>query len=173
MSLNIETLPFHKEAWLEYKKEKIDEYTNLNQLQQDNMVKAKKGYKKYLAVLEELQKINAKLETLKNNLSTAKISQEFYNIDRPHDRVLKSFIKCASEELNKVQEMYVSTREEALSCHSMVMCYIKACEDLKKELQNNFDEFCKEKYNTVIPNLEEKLHLSVGNYNSTNQKKKI
>jgi hypothetical protein len=67
--------------------------------------------------------------------------------------ILSEFEKCCMKELESSKQEQLEMQELVLKCQAELKAHINICKEVKKELKNSFDEFCKEKYQMPVANL--------------------
>ncbi|RZC33974.1 Kinesin domain containing protein [Asbolus verrucosus] len=142
--------PEYGEAWGLYMKEKIEEYRNFVELYERNELDAKTSYKLYLTELDNLRQIKTQIDKFKKIfLHQAKMTREFQNMDLrdEHGELIPSeFERCCLEEMRKAEREHADKQEVVLRSQSELKMYINICKQVKRELKENFDQYCREKY---------------------------
>lgn len=74
--------------------------------------------------------------------------------DENGDIVITDLEKQCEDSLNNAQNDVVDQQEKLLKCQTELKIAIDQCKNLKKDIQDDFENFCLEMFQTVVPKLE-------------------
>lgn len=77
--------------------------------------------------------------------------------DENGDIVITDLEKQCQENLSNAQNDVVDQQEKLLKCQTELKVAMDQCKNLKKDTQDDFEKFCLEMFQTVVPKLEPSL----------------
>lgn len=71
--------------------------------------------------------------------------------------VITDLEKQCRDNLDNAQKEVLDQQEKLLTCQAELKIAINQCKSLEKSIQDNFEKFCLETFQTVVPKLEPTL----------------
>ncbi|KAK9890899.1 hypothetical protein WA026_012241 [Henosepilachna vigintioctopunctata] len=157
-----EIIPDHNEVLKEYLNSDKTIYKSALEEYKKNEIDASEIYQKYLKEMKVLNSLFEILDLRKNEMMQSKFVSQFsrkQEVD-DHGNIVKSEIeeKC-QENLKKAEQDVASQQEIVLSTQADLKITLNTRQQIRNEIKNEFEEFCKNKYNVPIPTAEE-IHES-------------
>lgn len=167
-----EVIPEHMEVLKEYVLSPKTAYKTLLDTFKKYENEAKNVYQSYLKELKKLDSYFEILDLRKNEVVQTKLVAQF---SRKRERdaegnVIKSELEERCHENLKKAEADVSTQQEVvLNLQAEFKIALSMRQQIKNDVKEEFDEFCKEKYSASVPNLDELNDFVVENEVSVDQ----
>ncbi|KAI4462284.1 kinesin-related [Holotrichia oblita] len=148
-----ETLPSPSDAWRNFIESDLYNYNELKEQMDEHECQIKRLNGRYIEEVKKLNTLREWLDLCRGKLCELKRQQELFGkIERDEQGdIIKTEQEIACDEmLSNGERQLVQQQETCLTIQTELQLYLQLYNDKRKKIDESFDAFCAEKYQTAV-----------------------